>query len=191
MSTETAETNWLRDIPEFHALADVEQALINAPAGADDWELAERDTVLAGLTVFLASAFPQPLQEHILGLVELYCGRPIDDLQQTRAEAEAQETCSPDMEATEAPPAQTQQMYSMWVALMLSTGNKAIAHLEDGAIAIVERDMQATWFNIMTFSDLEMTMPDINEYHVGLYDVSTHLHRLGQQWKENVWLPLG
>jgi hypothetical protein len=188
------EKDWLQDIPEFHALTDVEQAMANAQVeDEDDWELAERDAVLAGLTIFMASAFPQPLQEHILGLVELYCGRPLDDLQQARATSEAQDVFSPAIEAPEAPPAHTQQQYSMWVALMLSTGNKAIAHLEGGVIAVVERDTQGTWFNIMTFTDLEMTTPDINEYHIGLYDVSSHLRRLGEreQWKENVWLPLG
>src|SRR5579863_2545788 len=104
---------WLQGIPEYHSLAEVEQAIANAQADVDDWELAERDAVLAGLTVFLASAFPLSLQEHILGLVELYCGRPLADLQEARNIAEGQEAFSPNIEAPDAP---VQTQYSMWVA---------------------------------------------------------------------------
>lgn len=78
-------TDWLARVPVYHSLAEAEQALQAAlreeekdreEDPEDGHEMYGRDFVLAGLVAYLATLHPEPLQEQIFSLLDVYCGKP-------------------------------------------------------------------------------------------------------------------
>ncbi len=71
----------IQDLPVYHTLAEVEQAMRlalqdEAEDEDDEHEMYGRDYVLAGLVAFLAESWPEPFKEQILNLLDMYCGEP-------------------------------------------------------------------------------------------------------------------
>ncbi len=73
----------IKDLPVYHTLAEVEQAMRlalrdEAEDDDDEHEMYGRDYVLAGLVAFLAERWPEREKEQILRLLDVYCaGNPV------------------------------------------------------------------------------------------------------------------
>ncbi len=71
----------IQDLPVYHTLAEVEQAMRlalqdEAEDEDDEHEMYGRDYVLAGLVAYLATLHHEPLREQILSLLDVYCSKP-------------------------------------------------------------------------------------------------------------------
>jgi len=68
-------TDWLALVPVYHSIAEIDKDM---RAALQDLSVApECDMVLAGLAAYLANSYPEPLKEHILSIIDLYCGKPV------------------------------------------------------------------------------------------------------------------
>src|SRR6266704_2844192 len=73
----------INDLPVYHTLAEVEQAMRlvlqdEAEDEDDEHEMYGRDFVLAGMVAFLAESWPEKEKEQILSLLDVYCGKPMN-----------------------------------------------------------------------------------------------------------------
>jgi hypothetical protein len=73
-------TDWLRDVPVYGNLNQIANAMNTATeADRDEFERCDSDHVLAGLACYLTENYvPEPLREHILKIVDTYCGKPVE-----------------------------------------------------------------------------------------------------------------
>ena len=73
----------IKDLPVYHTLAEVEQAMRlvlqdEAEDEDDEHEMYGRDYVLAGLVALLAESWPEREKGQILRLLDVYCaGNPV------------------------------------------------------------------------------------------------------------------
>ena len=73
----------IQDLPVYHTLAEVEQAMRLALQDEsededDEHEMYGRDYVLAGMVAFLAESWPEPFKGQILSMLDVYCaGNPV------------------------------------------------------------------------------------------------------------------